>query len=295
LTTSSKASISTSQRAVRSGRCAKKSLGRSTSAWPRSASTAVLRSGVGLGEDRAHQGGDHGLGRTWGPGSAGCDAPLSSDWRRDMGWGGEEASVVGPHAADNAVCELAFVGASGFFLGLAFGAFAGHERLAELVVAGLGDGNDVEDPVDGRLPSRSRRWRSGSWLPSPEEVATGATPHQRAKALSVRKRVGLPISATSSAAPTRPMPTSSLRVDPHRARRSGRRCSSLPMRVSQSCMSVRISTSQVTVSAVCGAAVEVSRPARVRRRAMIDPRAGSWLRRSRGSLVRAPSASLRAR
>jgi hypothetical protein len=43
-----------------------------------------------------------------------------------MGWGGEEASVVGPHAADNAVCELAFVGASGFFLGLAFGAFAGH-------------------------------------------------------------------------------------------------------------------------------------------------------------------------
>src|SRR5215218_11288699 len=63
-----------------------------------------------------------------------------------------------------------------------------------------------------RLPPRSSRCRSGSPSPSPEETATGAAPHQRAKRASVVNRVGSPTSTSSSIAPTAAMPTSSVRV-----------------------------------------------------------------------------------
>jgi hypothetical protein len=48
-------------------------------------------------------------------------------------------TLVSPHAADDAVGEVAFVGAPGFSTGLAFGGFAGEVGTGVRLVSGLGD------------------------------------------------------------------------------------------------------------------------------------------------------------
>jgi hypothetical protein len=68
--------------------------------------------------------------------------------------------------------------------------------------------------LTSRLPRRSSLCLVGGPSPSPDETATGATPHHRAKAPSLRNRAGSPIAATSSAADTTPIPTSFVRVVP---------------------------------------------------------------------------------
>ena len=60
---------------------------------------------------------------------------------------------VAPHAADDAVGELAFVGSSGFASGLAFGGFAGEVGGRVALAALLGDRRDVEDAVDAPVAS----------------------------------------------------------------------------------------------------------------------------------------------
>ncbi|MPZ54245.1 MAG: hypothetical protein GEU79_16195 [Acidimicrobiia bacterium] len=55
---------------------------------------------------------------------------------------------VSPHSSDDTVGELAFVGASGFSAGLAFGFLAGQVFPDWLVVAFLGDGGYVLRQLD---------------------------------------------------------------------------------------------------------------------------------------------------
>ena len=72
------------------------------------------------------------------------DAPLSS------GGGGACGSglFVTPHAADDPVCEVAFVGSACFAAGLGVGGLAVDVGASVLAVALLGDGGDVEHTVD---------------------------------------------------------------------------------------------------------------------------------------------------
>jgi len=69
--------------------------------------------------------------------------------------GGRERRAAGvfvaPHAADDAVGEVAFVRAAGFSSGLALGGFAGQIRLRVGVVALLGDADDVQRAVDASV------------------------------------------------------------------------------------------------------------------------------------------------
>jgi hypothetical protein len=58
---------------------------------------------------------------------------------------------VSPHASDNAVREVAFVGASSFPSGLALGGLAGQVVARWLMVALLGDADDVQHAVDATV------------------------------------------------------------------------------------------------------------------------------------------------
>jgi hypothetical protein len=57
-------------------------------------------------------------------------------------------SLVGPHASDDAVGEVAFVGASGFAGCRAFRGLAVDVDAGDIEVALLGDAGDVQDAVD---------------------------------------------------------------------------------------------------------------------------------------------------
>ena len=60
---------------------------------------------------------------------------------------------VAPHAADDAVGEVSFVGSSGFASGLAFGGLAGEVGGGVGLAALLGDRGDVEHAVDAPVAS----------------------------------------------------------------------------------------------------------------------------------------------
>ena len=60
---------------------------------------------------------------------------------------------VAPHAADDAVGEVSFVGSSGFASGLAFGGLAGEVGGRFGLAALLGDRGDVEHAVDAPVAS----------------------------------------------------------------------------------------------------------------------------------------------
>lgn len=55
---------------------------------------------------------------------------------------------VSPHAADDAVGEVAFVGSAGFASGLAFAGLAGEVGGGFWLLAGSGDRRDVQHGVD---------------------------------------------------------------------------------------------------------------------------------------------------
>jgi hypothetical protein len=61
---------------------------------------------------------------------------------------------VAPHASDDAVGEVAFVGAPGFPAGLALRGLASQERLRIWMIALLGDADDVQDAVDAAVAAR---------------------------------------------------------------------------------------------------------------------------------------------
>ena len=95
------------------------------------------------------------------------DAPLSSGEREGLSSGG----FVSPHAADDAVGEVSFVGSSGFASGLAFGGLAGEVGGRFGLDALLGDRGDTssdnEVPSSGYPPDQ-RHFEAGiTWSPTP--------------------------------------------------------------------------------------------------------------------------------
>ena len=95
------------------------------------------------------------------------DAPLSSGEREGLSSGG----FVSPHAADDAVGEVSFVGSSGFASGLAFGGLAGEVSGRFGLAALLGDRGDTssdnEVPSSGYPPDQ-RHFEAGiTWSPTP--------------------------------------------------------------------------------------------------------------------------------
>jgi hypothetical protein len=60
---------------------------------------------------------------------------------------------VSPHAADDSVGEVTFVGSAGFATGLAFGGLAVQIRAGVVSVALLGDAGDAEHTGDAPVAS----------------------------------------------------------------------------------------------------------------------------------------------